>query len=49
MKDTKLLLALSGLQPTPVWIASTVLKNKDRKDIREFLAKVVEFLAKGDC
>ncbi|MBR0410332.1 MAG: hypothetical protein IJI25_04905 [Eubacterium sp.] len=42
MKDTKLLLALSGLQPTPVWIASTVLKNKDRKDIREFLAKVVD-------
>ena len=42
MKDTKLLLALRGLQPTPVWIASTILKKKDRKDIREFLAKVVD-------
>ena len=41
MKNTKLLMALRGLQPTPIWIASTVLKNKGRKDIREFLAKVV--------
>lgn len=42
MKDTKLLMALRGLQPAPIWIASTVLKNKGRKDIREFLAKVVD-------
>ena len=42
MKNTKLLMALRGLQPTPIWIASTVLKNKGRKDIREFLAKVVD-------
>lgn len=41
MKDTKLLMALRGLQPAPIWIASPVLKNKGRKDIREFLAKVV--------
>ena len=41
MKNTKLLMALRGLQPTPIWIASPVLKNKGRKDIREFLAKVV--------
>lgn len=42
MENTKLLLALRGLEPTPVWIASTVLKNKDRKDIREFFAKDVD-------
>ena len=41
MKNAKLLMALRGLQPTRIWIASTVLKNKGRKDIREFLAKVV--------
>ena len=41
MKNAKLLMALRGLQPTRIWIASTVFKNKGRKDIREFLAKVV--------
>jgi len=32
---------LSQIEPTSVWIASSVLKNKNRKDIREFLAKSV--------
>lgn len=29
------------VEPISVWIASSVLKNKDRKDIWEFLAKSV--------